>query len=147
MYKCTHYIRNQLEWSNCKQTFESRLGRSLWFRVYSTQFDGLRSCFPLGKWRGRKFIWKFRFSGRGVSRWRLLCDLLCESPGHVLQHLPGSKMGSSHVGFGHSFLMFRHWTRATILLFFCTFKKKEDVNKFRRHFVATHTSAELLREM
>lgn len=35
-------------------------------------------------------------------------DLLLESPGHVLQHLPGNNIGSSHVGFGHSFLMFLH---------------------------------------
>lgn len=68
----------------------------------------------------------------------LLCDVrvwvrsgsrrrysLNESPGHVLQHLPGSKIGSSHVGLGHSFLMFRHWTRATILRFFCTYFGEE----------------------
>lgn len=46
---------------------------------------------------------------------------LFESPGHVLQHLPGNKIGSSQVGFGHSFLIFLHCTRATILRFFCTY--------------------------
>lgn len=42
------------------------------------------------------------------------------SPSQVLQQRPGNRTGSSQVGFGHSFFMFLHWTRATILRFFWT---------------------------
>ena len=43
--------------------------------------------------------------------------LLSICPGHTLQHLPGSSTGSSHVGAGHSDLMFLHRTRPTIRRF------------------------------
>lgn len=42
------------------------------------------------------------------------------SPGQVLQHLPGSKIGSSHKAGGHSFFILRHWTRATMRRFLGT---------------------------
>lgn len=45
---------------------------------------------------------------------------VCESPGQVLQHLPGRRIGSSHDVLGHSFLMFLHWTFATIRRFLRT---------------------------
>lgn len=44
------------------------------------------------------------------------------SPEHVLQQRPGKRIGSSHVGFGHSFLMFLHCTRATMRRFLWTWK-------------------------
>lgn len=44
--------------------------------------------------------------------------LLASSPGHDLQHFPGNNVGSSQLGFGHSFFIFRHCTRPIILLFF-----------------------------
>lgn len=50
--------------------------------------------------------------------------LPCVSPGQVLQHLPGSRTGSSQVGSGHSFLMFRHCTLATIRRFRWNCKEK-----------------------
>lgn len=50
-------------------------------------------------------------------------NLRISSPGQVLQHLPGSCTGSSHVVSGHSFLMFLHCTLATIRLFFWNCKK------------------------
>lgn len=34
--------------------------------------------------------------------------LLASSPGHDLQHFPGNNMGSSQLGLGQSFFMFRH---------------------------------------
>lgn len=40
--------------------------------------------------------------------WNIKLNLLNESPGQVLQHLPGNIIGSSQVGFGHSFLIFLH---------------------------------------
>lgn len=50
------------------------------------------------------------------------------SPGQVLQHLPGNKTGSSHKAGGHSFLILRHCTRATMRRFLGTCKKKEFIN-------------------
>lgn len=44
-------------------------------------------------------------------------NLPLRSPGQVLQHLPGNEMGSSHLAGGHSFLILRHWTRATMRRF------------------------------
>lgn len=53
----------------------------------------------------------------------IILYLLYKSPGQTLQHLPGSCTGSSHVAFGHSLLIFRHWTLATILLRLVTCNK------------------------
>lgn len=53
-----------------------------------------------------------------------------KSFGHVLQHRPGNKTGSSHVGTGHSFFMFRHCTFATIRRFFWTYKGKNSYMKW-----------------
>lgn len=52
---------------------------------------------------------------------------LYKSPGHILQHRPGSWTGSSHVAFGHSLFMFRHWTLATILLRLVTCNKNIEI--------------------
>ena len=46
-------------------------------------------------------------------------------PGQTLQHLPGSNIGSGHVGLGHSVLMFLHRTRPTILRFLWIYNMKE----------------------
>lgn len=55
-------------------------------------------------------------------------------PGHALQHLPGNWTGSSQSSFGHSFLMFLHWTRATIRRRFVTCKEK--INNEKTHSVS-----------
>ena len=48
---------------------------------------------------------------------------LLKSPGQDLQQRPGRRTGSLHVSSGHSFLMLRQWTLATIRRFFCTWNQ------------------------
>lgn len=63
-------------------------------------------------------------NGSNIKRMqRKICCYLLKSPGQDLQHLPGRRTGSLHVSSGHSFLMLRQWTRATIRRFFCTWNQ------------------------
>lgn len=50
-------------------------------------------------------------------------------PWQTLQHFPGNWIGSSQSSFGHSFLIFRHWTLATIRRLFVTYRQMNDKNR------------------
>ena len=48
---------------------------------------------------------------------------IAPSSRQTLQHRPGKRTGSSHVGLGHSFLMFLHKVRPAIRFFFWTCRR------------------------
>lgn len=66
--------------------------------------------------KANKKEWKWSF----FLCWFFSAFLPYFFPWQTLQHFPGNWIGSSQSSFGHSFLIFRHWTRANSLRRFVT---------------------------
>ena len=74
-------------------------------------------------WRAFKFKFKFKLRLSSLIMFKVECIIIknyipCSM--QTLQHRPGRRTGSSHVGLGHSFLMLRQSVRPAMRRFFCT---------------------------
>ena len=99
---------------------------SFWhFQLKNNKYKYLGLAISLFIYHGRlEKVATFKYASLHFCLRKALLDIysLSSWPGQTLQHLPGSRMGSGHVGLGHSVLMFLQRTRPTILrfLWICT---------------------------